>query len=576
MPGVEKQRIPTHVSSTPYGNPTTADILGDVPLYYTTDAQGNLIPAKPSQIVNAGGALMPNSIDLRNIGNGAFIYAGNHFYDLADGNGVIEVFDIKSLLAGPGLSITEDDKTITINTEWKYIHFPLNTIIGMPDTIEANALLYADYTGNFHWIPHGNIGYGLIWNGSGYDWFDWSCARDICYPWPNGTTVLEGFDHGVRVYGEICLYGRDGQLTDVCIYGDDSSLIVDAGSIVIPHGTLADRITCRVGALYYNLTSRTLQIGTADGWRDLSYTEKPEANVIYVGKNGNDDNFGTSPEEQLLTIGAACNLAQSLLAAQLVDAFTVSIKVFAGTYTETDSVTIPDGVTLIGDHLGSVVIRNASNASDVVIMGTASKLSDVTVVGPDLTGDILDPVTSGWAVRALGSAKLTNCRINAGAGFYADYEDIEIRDCHFSSSCGIGIKASAQATIRAYSTSFDNCGAAILATDGGYIVCYGCSATYGDYALWADGANGDGIPSRIEGNWFTFNYVGAGCGPILPATRGGSAVSNKSKYKNETGDPVKGIVTFAPVNEDGMLTQYQQLQVNMGALLPLLLLKKRK
>lgn len=95
MPGIEKQRIPTHVATTPYGNPTTTDILGDVPIYYTTDAQGNLIPVKPAEIQNAATNLTPNGIDLRNIGNGAFLYAGSQFYDLGTGNGVLEVFDIE-------------------------------------------------------------------------------------------------------------------------------------------------------------------------------------------------------------------------------------------------------------------------------------------------------------------------------------------------------------------------------------------------------------------------------------------------------------------------------------------------
>lgn len=448
----------------------------------------------------------------------------------------------------------------------------------MPDTIEANSLLFADWTGNFQWIPHGNAYTGLIWNGSGYDWFDWSCARDICYPWPNGTTVLTGYEDGVRVYGELCLFGRNGELTDVCLYGDDGSLIIEAGSLVLPYGALTNRPQPRIGSLYYNLTSKTLQIGTADGWRDISYSEKPEANVIYVGKNGSDDNLGTSPEQQLLTIGAACRLADALNQSGLAESNATVIKVFAGIYWEPETVYVPTGVTLVGDDRGAVTIRCSDNVSTVVRLGFNSSLSNVTVSGPYYTEqNILDDIQDGWAVKSDGGSTVTSCIINSFYCYYSESPANYIYDSHINCFGAIGIKVSGSGTVNVHNTSVHNAKSAFLATKGGYVVCVGCSASYGEYALWADGSNDELVPSRIEGNWFTFNYVGVGVNAVqLPATRGGVLVSDKSKYKNETGDQVKGIVTFAQVDEYGMLSQFQQMQMNMGALLPLLLLKKRK
>ena len=84
-------------------------------------------------------------------------------------------------------------------------------------------------------------------------------------------------------------------------------------------------------------------------------TDTASTNVLYVSKNGNDSNNGTTLNKSFLTIKAALSVA--------TDGTTVFVK--SGDYTEANPVTIPTGVSVVGDSLRAVTIRPANTSSHI-------------------------------------------------------------------------------------------------------------------------------------------------------------------------------------------------------------------
>jgi|APCry1669188910_1035180.scaffolds.fasta_scaffold00147_12 hypothetical protein len=100
------------------------------------------------------------------------------------------------------------------------------------------------------------------------------------------------------------------------------------------------------------------------------------SNIIYVAKNGNDNNSGglTRP---LLTIKAAMTLAAGL-------GGNVSVNVAPGLYIEDMPITIPPNTALMGDNLRNVFIKPQVPSSDMFYMTSGCYVWGVTV--RDYTG----------------------------------------------------------------------------------------------------------------------------------------------------------------------------------------------
>lgn len=78
-------------------------------------------------------------------------------------------------------------------------------------------------------------------------------------------------------------------------------------------------------------------------------------NVLYVSKNGDDSNDGTSLDSAKLTIASACQAATA----------NTTIMVKSGDYTETNPVSVPASVSIVGDDLRSVTVRPSTTTSDI-------------------------------------------------------------------------------------------------------------------------------------------------------------------------------------------------------------------
>jgi hypothetical protein len=81
----------------------------------------------------------------------------------------------------------------------------------------------------------------------------------------------------------------------------------------------------------------------------------PVDNVLYVAKNGSDSNNGETLVSAFLTIKAALAVATA--------GTTIFVK--SGDYTENNPVTIPTGVSIVGDNLRTTTVRPLNQTQDL-------------------------------------------------------------------------------------------------------------------------------------------------------------------------------------------------------------------
>jgi len=100
-------------------------------------------------------------------------------------------------------------------------------------------------------------------------------------------------------------------------------------------------------------------------------------NVIYVTKDGNDNNTGLKLGDAKGTIAGAVAIA---------DAGSV-IRVSAGSYVENNPITIPDQVSIVGDSLREVSVT-PQNQGDLFYVGNGNYIAEMSFVGSANTGAI--------------------------------------------------------------------------------------------------------------------------------------------------------------------------------------------
>ena len=96
--------------------------------------------------------------------------------------------------------------------------------------------------------------------------------------------------------------------------------------------------------------------------------ESSVPNVLYVAKDGNDSNDGTTLAKAKLTIKAALAIATA----------DTTVFVKSGDYTEDNPLTVPTKVSLIGDSARSTTIRPLNTNQDILYVNNASYITQFT------------------------------------------------------------------------------------------------------------------------------------------------------------------------------------------------------
>jgi len=170
-------------------------------------------------------------------------------------------------------------------------------------------------------------------------------------------------------------------------------------------------------------------------------------NVFYVAKDGNDNNNGTSIDNAKLTIASAVGVAQSGSV----------IKVLSGNYVESNPITVPAFVSVVGDDLRSVKVLPNNTTSDLFHVNKGCKLANMTFSGH------LAPA----AAVAFPSAGATNVGGGKWKGPY-------IQNCTSDTTTGTGIRIDGDKAVLTKSmnvdafTQYNQGGVGVAVTNEGY------------------------------------------------------------------------------------------------------------
>ena len=243
----------------------------------------------------------------------------------------------------------------------------------------------------------------------------------------SGTTIIGGVgntalyvDGNARVVGVLTV-GR----ASVTIDGDNNQVSVGVVTITNSSVVIGDNVTIDTSASGINSAP----------------------NVLYVAKDGDDSNNGTSIDNAFLTIKAAVGAAQS----------GTTVKVMSGNYVEDNPITLPAFSAVVGDDLRTVKVLPSNTTSDIFHVNKACKLQNMTFSGH----------LSPSAAVAFPTAGATNVGGGKWKGPY-------IQNCTSDTTTGTGIRVDGNLAVKTKSmnvdafTQYNQGGVGVAVTNEGY------------------------------------------------------------------------------------------------------------
>lgn len=252
-----------------------------------------------------------------------------------------------------------------------------------------------------------------------------------------GITTL-GSSNGIGTVtvgiGQTALYvDGDARIVGILTIGRSSVTIdgtnntITSGDVLITSSsiTIGDNVTINAGATGINSAP----------------------NVIYVAKDGNDANNGTSIDNAKLTIAGAVGVAQS----------GTTIKVLSGTYIESNPIIVPPFVSVVGDSLKTVTVIPSNATQDIFHLNKGTYLAHMTF--------------TGHTAPAAAVAFPVGVATNVGGG---DWESPYVQNCTSNTTTGTGMRIDGNRAeglksmvVDAY-TQYNQGGVGIAITNNGY------------------------------------------------------------------------------------------------------------
>jgi len=220
-------------------------------------------------------------------------------------------------------------------------------------------------------------------------------------------------------------------------------------------------------------------------------------NVLYVSKDGNDGNNGTSLDSAKLTIAGACAIATA--------GTTIFVK--SGDYTETNPVSVPAGVAIVGDNLRTVTVRPATPTSDIFHVRNKCYVTGITF------RDHLNPaaaiafptagagnITTSPYVQNCSSITTTGCGMRVDGSLAGGLKSMVLDSYTQFNQGGKGIHILNSGYAQLVSIFTICCTIGVHCESGGQCSVANSNNAFGDYGLWADGHSS----SLYGGNVVTF------------------------------------------------------------------------
>jgi len=251
---------------------------------------------------------------------------------------------------------------------------------------------------------------------------------------------------------------------------DGNNNTITAGEVTITGSsiTLGDNVTINAGASGINSAP----------------------NVLYVAKDGNNANNGTSIDNAKLTISGAVSIAQS----------GTTIKVLSGSYNENNPITVPPFVSIVGDSLKTVTVVPNNSTQDIFHLNKGTYLAHMTFTGhtaPSAAVAFPTGIATNVGGGSWESPYVQNCTSNTttGTGMRIDgslAEELKsmVVDSYTQyNQGGVGIAITNNGYAQLVSVFTICCDKAITVHKGGQCSLTNSNSDFGTFGLVADGVS---------------------------------------------------------------------------------------
>ena len=209
-------------------------------------------------------------------------------------------------------------------------------------------------------------------------------------------------------------------------------------------------------------------------------------NVLYVTKDGNDNNTGKKLGDAKATIKAAVGIA----------ATGDVIRVSAGTYVENNPIVLPEQVSIVGDSLREVSITPQNPGNDLFHVAPGVYISDVSFVGTMNSGSAIVAFNPDIVYYYTQSPYIHNCTnfVTNSIGMKIDgsknigpFKSMVTDSYTQYNSNGIGVSLSNEGYGQIVSMFTINTDVAIAANSGGQCDITNSNSSFGNFGLVSDG-----------------------------------------------------------------------------------------
>ncbi len=208
--------------------------------------------------------------------------------------------------------------------------------------------------------------------------------------------------------------------------------------------------------------------------------------VLYVTKDGSDNNTGKKLGDAKLTLKAAVGIATN----------GDVIRVSAGTYVENNPIVLPEQVSIVGDSLREVTITPQNAASDLFHVAPGVYLSELSFVGTMNSGSAIVAFNPDIVYYYTQSPYIRNCTnfVTNSTGMKIDgsknigpFKSMVTDSFTQYNSNGIGVSLSNEGYGQIVSMFNINNDVAIAANTGGQCDITNSNSSFGNFGLIADG-----------------------------------------------------------------------------------------
>ncbi len=208
--------------------------------------------------------------------------------------------------------------------------------------------------------------------------------------------------------------------------------------------------------------------------------------ILYVTKDGSDNNTGKKLGDAKLTLKAAVGIATN----------GDVIRVSAGTYVENNPIILPEQVSIVGDSLREVTVTPQNAASDLFHVAPGVYLSELSFVGTMNSGSAIVAFNPDIVYYYTQSPYIRNCTnfVTNSTGMKIDgsknigpFKSMVTDSFTQYNSNGIGVSLSNEGYGQIVSMFNINNDVAIAANTGGQCDITNSNSSFGNFGLIADG-----------------------------------------------------------------------------------------